>query len=126
MPDGHLPRHALPTRRISETRRILLRGTHKVYLTIGFDPAEPERPREIFYSGGFRYGSDLEYEMQDVCVMISLLLQHGVEAKAIAKSLAKRETAFGEMEYATLVGGIVEEIEKPPVWVDDKVDEPDA
>lgn len=126
MPDGPLPRHALPTRRFSETRRVVLHGTHKVYLTIGYDPAEPECPREVFYSGGFRYGSDLEYQMQDVCVMISLLLQHGVGPEAIAKSMAQRENALGEMEYATLVGGIVEEIAKPPMWVDDEVDEPDV
>lgn len=86
-------------------------------MTIGYDPAEPDRPREIFYSGGFRSGSDLEYQMQDVCVMLSLLLQHGVEPTAIAKSMARRETAMGELEYATIVGCITEEISNPPAWV---------
>ena len=116
MSAGAPPRHVLPTRRYSENRRVVLHGTHKVYLTIGYDPADPERPREVFYSGGFRSGSDLEYQMQDVCVMLSLLLQHGVEPEAIAKSMARRENAFEELEYATIVGCITEEIAKPPLW----------
>lgn len=114
-----LVRHTLPTRRFSETRRVVLNGSNKVYLTIGYDPAEPDCPREIFYSGGFRSGSDLEYQMQDVCVMLSLLLQHGVEPLAIAKSMARRETAMGELEYATIVGCITEELSNPPSWAAD-------
>lgn len=109
-------RFSLPTRRVSENRRLIMHGVHKVYLTLGYDPQHPQRPREVFYSGGFRSGSDLEYQMQDVCVMLSLLLQHDVAPEAIAKSMARRETALGEMEYATIVGCITEEIAKPPIW----------
>ncbi|MGB3556184.1 MAG: hypothetical protein WBA25_16270 [Jannaschia sp.] len=88
MPD---PRHDLPDRRLCETRRVETPEGHTIHLTVGFDPDEPDRPREVFYSGGFRSGSQLEFQVQDACVLISLLLQHGLTPDAVLKSLAKTE-----------------------------------
>ena len=85
------PRHDLPARRLCETRRVETPEGHTIHLTVGYDPAEPDRPREVFYSGGFRSGSQLEFQVQDACVLISLLLQHGLTADAVLKSLAKTE-----------------------------------
>jgi hypothetical protein len=104
------PRHNLPTRRLSETRRITTPDGHTIYLSVGFDPKDPTRPREVFYSAGFRSGSALEFQLQDDCVMISLLLQHGLSPADIAKSLARAEQPNGSMAYASIVGLIVEEL----------------
>ena len=104
------PRHDLPSRRLGETRRIVTPDGHTIYLTIGFDPAEPTRPREVFYSAGFRSGSQLEFQIQDACVLISLLLQHGHSPAAIAKSLSRTEQPGGGMDYASITGLIVAEL----------------
>ena len=85
------PRYDLPDRRLCETRRVSTPEGFTIHLTVGYDPEEPDRPREVFYSGGFRSGSQLEFQVQDACVLISLLLQHGLTADAVLKSLAKTE-----------------------------------
>lgn len=101
------PRHDLPTRRLAETRRIETPEGQTVHLSIGFDPAEPDRPREVFYSAGFKSGSQLEFQVQDACVLVSLLLQHGHRPADVAKSLARAEQPDGSMAYASLTGLIV-------------------
>lgn len=108
--DRPRPRHTLPTRRINETRRIISPDGHTIYLTIGFDPSDPTRPREVFYSSGFKSGSALEFQIQDACVLISLLLQHGHRPKEIAKSLARAEQPDGSMSYASITGLIAHEL----------------
>ena len=101
-------RSILPPRRLAENRRIVIPSGQTVHLSIGFDPNEPSRPREVFYSGGFLSGADLEFIFQDACVLISLLLQHGHEPLDIGKSLARHEGANGELEHGSIVGLIVE------------------
>ena len=117
------PRHDLPGRRLCETRRIQTPEGHTIHLTIGYDPDEPDRPREVFYSGGFRSGSQLEFQVQDACVLISLLLQHGLTACAVLTSLAQterpgpwaqgNEETEAEMVHASHVGLIVAELAIP-------------
>ena len=108
------PRHTLPTRRLTETRRIETPDGHKVFLSIGFDPAEPSRPREVFYSAGFKSGSQLEFQIQDACVLISLLLQHGHRPDDVAKSLARIEQPDGTMAYASITGLVAAELVDTP------------
>ncbi|MEM7500230.1 MAG: hypothetical protein AAF371_19885 [Pseudomonadota bacterium] len=89
---------------------------------MGYDPDEPDRPREVFYSGGFRSGSQLEFQVQDACVLISLLLQHGHHPATILKSLARTEEPGVWIEgdeapeaktvHASHVGLIVAELAK--------------
>ena len=104
------PRHQLASRRLAETTKIQTADGQTVYLTIGFDPSDPTRPREVFYSAGFRSGSQLEFQTQDACVMISLLLQHGHTPEDIAKSLSRLEQADGTMTYASITGIIAAEL----------------
>ena len=106
------PRHVLPNRRLTETRKIVTPEGHTVYLSIGYDPVEPSRPREVFYSAGFKSGSQLEFQVQDGCVLISLLLQHGLRPDEIARSLARVEQPNGDMAYASLIGLIVDELRR--------------
>lgn len=104
------PRHVLPTRRLTETRRIETRDGHTIYLSVGFDPGDPVRPREVFYSAGFKSGSQLEFQIQDACVLLSLLLQHGLRPEDVAKSLARDEQPEGSIARASIVGLIVDEL----------------
>lgn len=101
------PRHDLPKRRLTETHKVTTPGGNTVYLSVGYDPHEDGRPREVFYSGGFKSGSQLEFQIQDTCVLISLLLQHVHRADDIAKSLAQLERPTGDTVYGSLTGLIV-------------------
>ena len=107
------PRHDLPSRRLTQTRKITTGDGHTVFLSLGFDPTEDGRPREVFYSAGFRSGSQLEFLVQDACVLISLLLQHGHRADDIKKSLARVEGHDGKITYASLIGLVADELTRP-------------
>ena len=114
-------RKVLPDRRLAETRRVETPQGHTAFVTIGYDPASPIKPREVFYSGGFRSGSDLEYHLHDLCVLISLLLQHGVAASFLSRSIARKTSALGGEEYASLAGWLVDAVSVPPSWTDEYV-----
>lgn len=111
-----IERHMLPGRRHVETRKVTAPGGHVLHLSVGYDPNDPDRPREVFYSAGLKSGSDLEYHMQDMCVLISLLLQRDMEPEAIGRSLSRQEQPGGDITFATLTGFLIEEIAKPPMW----------
>ena len=106
------PRHDLPKRRLTETRRIVTPEGHTIHLSVGYDPNEDGRPREVFYSAGFKSGSALEFQIQDACVLISLLLQHGHRPADIAKSLSRAERPDGSIAYASIIGLIADELVK--------------
>jgi len=109
-PSSPEPRHDLPARRLTETLKVTTPEGHTVHLSVGYDPNEHLRPREVFYSGGFRSGSALEFQIQDACVLLSLLLQHGHRPEDIGKSLARTEQPDGSMAYASMIGLIVDEL----------------
>ena len=79
-------RHRLPSRRPSETRTLEVAG-QAFRATIGFDPKDGQ-PRELFLSGG-KSGSMLDALLGDVAVVVSVALQHGVPATALAKSISR-------------------------------------
>lgn len=97
----------LPDRRLADTITVTTDEGHKVHLSIGYDPMAPTEPREIFYAAGFKSGSQLEFQVQDFCIFVSRLLQFGMTPKEIGKSLAKRETADGQVAYASISGMII-------------------
>lgn len=110
MKDKPDPRHNLPTRRLAETRKVVTPDGHTIHLSVGFDPREEGRPREVFYSAGFKSGSALEFQTQDACVLISLLLQHGLRPEEVAKSLARAAQPDGSLAYASITGLIADEL----------------
>ena len=85
-------------------------------MSIGYDPAEPARPREVFYDAGYRSGADLEFAVQDLCVVLSLLLQHGVEAREIGRSLSVSWGPDDAPHHGSLAGTITAELTVPPQW----------
>jgi len=42
-------RHVLPDRRLADTIKITTDDGHSIYLSIGTDPADLMRPREVFW-----------------------------------------------------------------------------
>ena len=112
MKDKPDPRHNLPKRRLTETRRIETPDGHTIHLSVGYDPNEDGRPREVFYSAGFKSGSAREFQIQAASVLISILLQHGHRPDEIAKSLARTARPDGAIAYASITGLIADELVK--------------
>lgn len=79
-------RKALPNRRWGIVEELKF-GERVVTATIGFDPAD-RRPAELFLSGE-KDGSDMGAILDDVSVVISIALQHGISAATLAKSIAR-------------------------------------
>ena len=74
--------------------------------------------REIFYDGGYRSGSNMEALVSDLCIALSVMLQHeGVTAASLAKSMS---TAFelhtGAEKPASILGLLLHELERTPSW----------
>ena len=116
-------RFQLPSRRLSETRKVETADGATVYLTIGYDPATPGHPREVFYSSGFRSGSQLEFQVQDICVLLSLMLQHGFTPAELVKSLSKQDQPDRSVAFGSLTGLIAHQLTLPPTWEDASVDD---
>ena len=79
-------RKRLPNRRPSHIETLEVAG-QTFTACVGFDP-ETGQPREIFLKAG-KEGSLLNSLLDDAAVTISVSLQHGVPAKALAKSIGR-------------------------------------
>ncbi len=87
MPDAApTARQRLPNRRPSHTETLEV-GGQKVIATVGFDP-KTGQPREIFMAAG-KEGSLINSLLADAAVVISVALQHGIPAAALAKSVGR-------------------------------------
>ena len=106
-------RHRLPTRRPSTTSRIEAGGI-EAHATVGRDP-DTGAPREIFLrpTGGSRTGSAVDHLVDDVAVVISVALQHGVPAAALALSIGRLGDSaeagrYRELGPASIVGAALD------------------
>jgi hypothetical protein len=79
-------RKRLPNRRPSHTETLEVAG-QAFTATVGFDP-NTDHPRELFLTAG-KEGSLINAMLADAAVVISVALQHGVSAKALAKSIGR-------------------------------------
>ena len=79
-------RARLPNRRESRIQTLGV-GGQEFTACVGLDPVTC-RPRELFLSGG-KEGSQFDAMLADAAVVISVALQHGVPAGALAKSTAR-------------------------------------
>ena len=80
------PRHHLPNRRPAHSEVLEVDG-RAFTATVGFDP-ESGQPRELFLIAG-KEGSMLNAMLADAAVVISVALQSGVPAAALAKSIGR-------------------------------------
>ena len=79
-------RQRLPNRRPAHTEALEVAG-QSFTATVGFDP-ESGLPRELFLTAG-KEGSMLNALLADAAVVISIALQNGVPAAALAKSIGR-------------------------------------
>ncbi len=79
-------RKRLPNRRPAHTETLQVDG--QVFTaSVGFDPKSGQ-PRELFMAAG-KEGSLLNALLADAAVVISIALQHGIPAAALAKSIGR-------------------------------------
>ena len=81
-----MTRRKLPNRRHAVTQAIQW-GNHRFHVSVGYDPDTGE-VMEVFYASGMKEGTDIHNTAQDACVLVSLLLQLGMTAPDIGKSLS--------------------------------------
>jgi hypothetical protein len=79
-------RKRLPNRRPAHTETLEVAG-QAFTAPVGFDP-KTGRPCEVFLTAG-KEGSLINAMLADAAVAISVALQHGVSAKALAKSVGR-------------------------------------
>jgi hypothetical protein len=95
-----MTRQRLPNRRPAETVELEHNGS-RFTETIGFYP--DGRPGEVF-THGIRSGSNLDALLADACVVVSCLIQHGVELREIASSMGR----LGNSEPASIIGAVID------------------
>ncbi len=81
-----MTRQRLADRRPSFTTQLMYDG-HAYSATLGFD-VRSDRVAEVFTHGA-KVGSAMDRILDDSCVALSLLLQHGVEPAALASSMGR-------------------------------------
>ena len=95
-----MTRQRLPARRPAETVELEHNGS-RFTVTIGFYP--DGRPGEVF-THGIRSGSNLDALLADACVVVSCLIQHGVEPSQMASSMGR----LGNAEPASIIGAVID------------------
>lgn len=95
-----MTRQRLPDRRPAETVKIEVGGM-RFAVTIGF--YDDGRPGEVFVHGT-RTGSTLDSLLADACVVISVLMQHGIEPRELAASMGW----LGNAEPASVLGAVID------------------
>ncbi len=93
-------RQRLPNRRENETVDLVFEG-QRYHVTIGFAP--DGRPGEVFCHGA-KVGSGMDLLLDDVCVTLSLLLQHAVVPRDLGHSMGR----LGDGAAASIIGALVD------------------
>jgi hypothetical protein len=73
--------------------------------TVGFDAAG--NPAEVFLSGA-KDGSGMASILEDASVVISIALQHGIPASALAKSVARAPHHTGCTSAVSVIGAALD------------------
>ena len=101
-----MSRTRLPDRRPSMTMQFAYESNN-YSVTLGFDVAN-NRIGEVFTHGA-KIGSAMDRILDDACVALSLLLQHGVEPAALAASMGR----LGDGKSpASIIGALADLIAK--------------
>src|SRR4051812_38420431 len=113
---GMTRRRRLPNRREAITESIEFRASDgrivRYEATVGFD--ELGRPKEVFLFGS-KDGTDMAGVLADTAVVLSVALQHGVSAQAMAASIgrvAPADGAIGTGMPGSVVGGALDLVAK--------------
>ncbi len=93
-------RQYLPHHRPNETVGLHFEGQH-YHVTIGY--FADGRPGEVFCRGA-KIGSGMDLLIDDACVILSMLLQHGAEPMALARSIGR----LGGDASASIIGALAD------------------
>lgn len=96
-----MTRVRLPDRRPNATVALEYGGM-RYAVTVGYYP-ETCRVAEVFTHGA-KAGSAMDLLLDDACVAVSLLLQHGVEPAALADSMGR----LGDGSPASVIGALAD------------------
>ncbi len=93
-------RSRLPPRRKNETADLVFEGT-RYHATVGF--TSDGEAREVFCHGA-KVGSGMDRLIDDACVMLSLLLQHGVQPRELVRSMGRLDDG----SPASIIGALAD------------------
>ena len=93
-----MTRARLSDRRLNDTAELEFRGV-RYAVTIGYYP--DGRCGEVFTHGA-KVGSDMDAMLDDACVAVSLLIQHGVTPAALASSMGRH----ADGQPASIIGAL--------------------
>lgn len=96
-----MTRAVLPGRRPQLTDTISAGGV-AYEASVGFDPVTLQ-PRELFLAGA-KDGTDMAAILADTSVVVSIALQYGVPARALARSVARRPLRPDDLAGSDLAG----------------------
>ncbi len=108
-----MSRQRLPDRRAAETVQIE-HGGQRFTVTIGYYP--DGRSGEVF-THGIRTGSTLDALLADACVLLSMLMQHGIEVPELASGMGR----LGSSEPASIIGAVIDLIAAPAAATADEI-----
>ncbi len=97
-------RRRLPPRRNAITETIVI-GNAVIAASIGLD--ETGQPAEVFLSGA-KDGSGMAAILDDASVVISVALQHGIPAAALAKSISRAPDGMGRISASSAIGAALD------------------
>ena len=97
-------RNKLPQRCPSSNIKVKTQENRTIHLTLQFNPEQPLAPEGVFYASGFRSGSQLEFQMHDACILISMLLQHGYTPEEILQRTSRLDLPNGEQGSGSHIG----------------------
>lgn len=99
-----MTRERLPNRRQAETT-VIEHGGLRFEVTVGFYP--DGRAGEVFTHGA-KAGSTMDGLLDDACILVSRLLQHGVTASDLSGSMGR----LGNAEPASVIGAVIDLVAK--------------
>ena len=97
-----MTRARLPNRRPNETVQLMFNDT-RYAVTVGYYP-DTGCIGEVFTHGA-KVGSNMDAILDDACVALSLLLQHGVEPAGLAASMGR---PGGDGAPASIIGALAD------------------
>ena len=94
-----MAREEVPDRRRHVTEKVCVRLSEgrEVNLQVTFGLTEDERRVREVFCADFKAGTDLHAVITDASVMMSLLLQHGYTATALAGRLGEPPSLLGQV-----------------------------
>ncbi len=105
-----MPRHELPNRREQRTQRVTWSAEEggweaKAYVSAGFDPRSGIL-YEVFIRGAGKSGSERDFMLDDIAVVISRALQFGDTARSLAAGMGRTP----EGKPTSLIGAVLDAV----------------